>query len=165
VSYITSNTTVHHCEYSTAYPVQLLYGVMFHFRLLLERDIYKFKSYELCMYLPAAVLSRAYHVWHDSSFWRNFIGLTISVACLKGVCCLIPLNCNSKSHFRKEYRISYKNSIKLQTGFLFYFIFNFVLQSEWRSASAWMCCLCSSTEKMGGKSVNTSQRMKYCKCL
>jgi hypothetical protein len=41
------------------------------------------------------------------------------VACLKGVCCLIPVNYNSESGFRKEYRIGYKNSIKLHTGVCF----------------------------------------------
>jgi hypothetical protein len=41
------------------------------------------------------------------------------VAHLKGVCCLIPVNYNSESGFRKEGRISYKNSIKLHTGFCF----------------------------------------------
>jgi len=50
------------------------------------------------------------------------------VACLKGVCCLIPVNYNSESGFRKEGKISYKNNIKLHTG-LFYFIFNFTVRS------------------------------------
>jgi hypothetical protein len=35
-------------------------------------------------------------------FGEILIGLTISVACLKGVCCLVPVNYNSESGFRKE---------------------------------------------------------------
>jgi len=38
---------------------------------------------------------------------------------MKGVFCLIPVNYNSESGFKKECRIRYKNSIKLHTDFCF----------------------------------------------
>jgi len=39
------------------------------------------------------------------------------------------------------------------------------MQSVWRSASAWMCCLCSSTQKMENKVWTLPRGWSIVKCL
>jgi hypothetical protein len=70
--------------------MQLLHGVMFHFRCLTgARNIMtkenwivrmiagkrylQTQSYELCMYLPTIVLSRAYHVSHETAVFAEIL--------------------------------------------------------------------------------------------
>jgi len=63
------------------------------------------------------------------------------MACLKGMCCLNPANYNSESGFRAEYRISYKNSIKMHIGFCF--ILSLLSQSSQYEDKHWLGCAAS----------------------